>query len=134
MEQPFARKTTVNASETTTIQRGKETNILKSRDIDTEGRWIIAIDRDTIESITKLVAGMINRLYNNAQIKMENCIATQHAPIIDNRCPACQNSLDSALLTDGNNSIQSMHSKAWGEVTAADDAGSISKKMSNKLQ
>jgi hypothetical protein len=54
---------------------------------------------DKTEFFTKLVAGTINRLYNNEQIKVENCFATQHVPIIDSKQPTCRNRLDSALLT-----------------------------------
>jgi hypothetical protein len=135
MDQKFQRKATINAAETTTIRRillseGKATNITESRDI-ASGRWIVAIDKEKADHFTKLVAGTINKLYENDAIDKQFFLVDQEAPMVDNQRKTSfrRNSFDSAMSAD-DQSIQSMHSKAWSEL-ATDDAGSAPKRMSS---
>ena len=131
MDHPFDRKITVSNTESTTIRRlllsdGKATNITESRDISL-GRWIVAIDKDKVETLTHLVAGTISKLYENGLIPPDCHFDDQQPPKIDNQRMPRRSSLDSALSND-EKSVQSMMSNAWGELPS-DDTGSISKKI-----
>jgi hypothetical protein len=132
MDQPLRRQTTVTATETTTIRRillseGKVVNLTESRDI-SEGRWIIAISKDKTETLTRLIAGTITKLYENGQIREDSHLDGQEAPMIDINRPTRRNSGTSAISND-DNSIQSMHSKAWSDMMPEENAeGSVPKK------
>jgi hypothetical protein len=120
MDQPFKRKTTTSTEETTTIRHillsateGKAVNVHESRDIASEGRWIIGINSDA-EHITVIVATTICKFYENEQILPTNR-QFNDAPSIHRPRTGTQrrksNESGVSGFDDDDNSIQSMQSK-----------------------
>jgi hypothetical protein len=136
MDQQFTRKNTASTEETTTIRRillteGKATNIYESRDIESDGRWIVGINSEKVEHLTVIVATTICKLYEREQILPANQSAK--APFIERPKPRRRKSNESAVsgFDDDDHSIQSMQSKTWSKV-AKNDSGSIPKFSTNK--
>jgi hypothetical protein len=137
MDQQFSRKTTATKEETTTIRRiilsateGKAVNLYESRDIESDGRWIVGIDKDKVEHFTVIVATTISKLYENGQIsKVHHYDA---APSIAQSRPR-RKSNESGVsgFDDDDTSIQSMHSKAWSTV-AMNESGSVPRASTNR--
>jgi hypothetical protein len=127
MDHKFLYKTPTSIEETTTIRQlslsqkvGKAVILLESRDIDSEGRWIVSVASANAEHLKVIVATVTSKLYENGQIPAANHM--EEAPTIDKQMRRRRSNKSAVSASDDDDmSIQSVHAKAWSDVAMSDN-------------